>query len=294
MIAILNNFDFAIIGGDKRLFYLAKYLHKQNFKVIGLNLANSKDEKINFLTTNSLKEAILTAKHIVGPIPFSRNDDLINCNFNFANLKINDFIKYLNKKNIVFAGNLSKKVLNCIKTKTELVYDYFKNENFAVFNAMLTAESAIAEIILKNSFNLNSSDCLILGFGRCGKLLALKLKNFCNTVTVCSKNQVDLTWAKAMGFQIIKLKNLKNNIKKFNLIVNTIPVNLLTGEILNKLKKNVFVYDITPNGIDLNEFKNASIKAEISLQIPGKFKFKAAATCLADIIIKILKKNKKI
>lgn len=279
--------DFAVVGGDRRLFYLAKYLHKKNFKVVGFNLSILKNDKFNFKILNSLEQVISSSKNIVGPIPFSRDENLINCDCS-SNIPIKSFLNCLSKKNSVLAGNLSKNILNNLEKQVNFVYDYFKNENFAVFNAMLTVEAAIAQIILNNANSLQFCNCLILGFGRCGKLLALKLKQFCKNIIVCTRNKLELSWAAALGLQILNLDFLESRLNEFNLIVNTIPVNVFKGKLLNKLKCDVFVFDITANGIDESEFEKASIKFAVSLQIPGKFKYKASAKYLADLLIDVL------
>ena len=33
-------YDFAVVGGDRRLFYLANFLEEKNFKVVGFGLVN--------------------------------------------------------------------------------------------------------------------------------------------------------------------------------------------------------------------------------------------------------------
>ena len=39
------SYDFAVVGGDRRFFYLAQFLKNKKFKVIGFNLFNFENEK---------------------------------------------------------------------------------------------------------------------------------------------------------------------------------------------------------------------------------------------------------
>ena len=60
-----------------------------------------------------------------------------------------------------------------------------KDESIAVFNAVATAEGAILEAMLHKQTNIHHSRTLVLGYGRCGKVLSEKLKGLSAHVTVC-------------------------------------------------------------------------------------------------------------
>ncbi len=290
-------YDFAVIGGDERLFYLANLLNKKKYSVIGHNVFKCKTENISFKKTNSFEKAILSAKNLIFPIPFSRDNIFINSKHSKKKLEIETLFKNLNKKienQLIFGGSFTNEIKTKFNNLNVKFFDYMQNENFVVLNASLTAEAAIAQAILKKPIDLNSSKCLILGFGRCGKLLAIKLKNLCNQITIAARSERDTAWAKALGFNFINLKKLGKNLNEFNIVFNTIPFKILTNNLLSKLNKSAFVFDITPNGIDLDEFKKLKIQAEVSLQIPGKFKFKAAAENLEKLILNVLNEQKKI
>ena len=169
-----------------------------------------------------------------------------------------------------------------------------QNNSFSIYNSIATAEAAIAEAILNNSINMHSSNCLVLGFGKCGKLIAHKLKNLCKTVTICARNENDRAFANAYGYESFNLNKLKTNINNFQYIFNTIPAMILNKEVVGNISKNSFILDITPVGTDINACKGKSINAKISLAIPGKFKAKSSAEALTNITLKILKKTKKI
>lgn len=288
MIFILLN-DFAVVGGDRRFFCLAKLLCSRNFNVVGFALDIPKDEDFSFKMVNSLKKAIKTSKNLIFPIPFSRDGVLINSSIKNSDLKIRTFLKCLKKNNVVFAGNFDSSVSNEIKKRAGFVFDYLQDKEFAILNACLTAEAAIAQAVLKSPFSLHFSSCLVLGFGRCGKTIALKLKGLCKNVVVAVSGEVNRAWAVAMGFDVLSLNDLETHLSKFNFVFNTIPARILSGSLLKNFNSKVFVLDITQDGIDLNEFKKNLINAETSLQIPGKFKFEEAAKILADLTIKVLK-----
>lgn len=289
-------YDFAVVGGDRRLFYLANFLEEKNFKVVGFGLVNLKNEAYKFSVASSLNEALLNSKNWVLPLPVSRDGVFLNFSNEKAGsrVELSELLKLAKKSTGIFGGGFSSNFFSALNCRTNFIYDFLKNESFAVFNAGLTAQAAVAQAVLKSAVDCGSRCCLVLGFGRCGKLLALKLKSFCSRVVVCMRNETEMAWARALGLEVLKLSNFENglNLKQFNFIFNTIPKKLLTGPLLEKLNQEVFIFDITPNGLDQTELKEKSINFLISLQIPGLFKFKSAAKHLANLIVKVLKAQK--
>jgi dipicolinate synthase subunit A len=51
-----------------------------------------------------------------------------------------------------------------------------KDEKIVILNAIATAEGTIMEAIRSSDQNLHGSNCIELGYGRCAKVLAQKLK----------------------------------------------------------------------------------------------------------------------
>ena len=87
-------------------------------------------------------------------------------------------------------------------------YDFMKEESIAVFNAIATAEGAILEALLHKQTNIHQSKTLVLGYGRCGKVLCGKLKGLSAHVTVCANNSLELALAEAFGLDVLPLKKV--------------------------------------------------------------------------------------
>lgn len=285
-------FDFSIIGGDDRLSYMAKNLSDMNFSVITYKTT----PKINYQKikqATSIKDAVITSKNIICPIPLTRDGKSITNKLKNCNLPMLELQNNLNSNQNFFAGCIPKEFVKFTNEKNIFIYDYMKNNSFSIYNSIATAEAAIAEAILNNQINMHSSNCLVLGFGKCGKLIAHKLKNLCKTVTICARNENDRTFANAYGYEFFNLNKLKTNINNFEYIFNTIPAMILNKEVVDNISKNSFILDITPVGTDITACKEKSINAKISLAIPGKFKSKSSAEVLTNITLKALKKTKK-
>ena len=283
---VILKFDFFIAGEDKRLAYMANFLAYRNFKVLAYNL-DCKILNRKIKRTNSMKCALKNSKNIIFPIPFTKNSIHLNCKN--KKIFIDEILKNLTSENRVFGGKIPKKFLEICKEKNIFVYDYLINKKFVVFNSILTAEAAVASAILKNPKDMHFSNCLVLGFGNCGKLICNKLKNLCFNVFVCVEDELEKAWAKAYGFLTFKLDLLAFKIEKFNYIFNTIPKDVFCKDVLANLNENALILDIAKPLAKGKECLNFNYISGI----PGKFKAKSSAEVLVDLTLKKINKIKK-
>ena len=255
------------MGGDLRNFFLAKLLSKEKHevKVYGF-------EKIeNFRECETYENMLSSSEIVVLPIPFTKDKKTINMPLSNRNIRIQELAYHLENKTI-FVGNMPEDIQEILKEKQNEVIDFMKKEEFAVLNAIPTAEATI-EIILKNTNKiLQGSHCLILGFGRIGKVLAHKLQGLSVDVTCMVTNEIEKAWAIAYGYQtttIEKLQNYYTKIKQYDIIINTIP-KIIFKEELKEIKKETLVIDLAskPYGIDRKIVEEENINFIEALGLP--------------------------
>ena len=261
--------NFCIIGGDLRSFFLAKILSKEKYEVKLYGF----DKLENFKECEKYDEMIRTSNNIVLPIPFSKDNQYVNMPFSDKNIAIREIFYYLENKTI-FVGNIHQELKEELHRKHNQVVDFMKKEEFAILNAIPTAEATI-DIILKNTKKiLQNSNCLIMGFGRIGKVLAYKLRGLCVKVTCMITNEVEKAWAVAYGYETIKIENLQKNctkLKQYDIIINTIPKTILKEE-LKEIKKETLVIDLAskPYGIDRKIAEQENLNFIEALGLPRK------------------------
>jgi len=190
----------------------------------------------------------------------------------------------------LLCGKVDESIENSVKKYSIDVIDYFADETLTILNCIPTAEGAINIAIENTASTIFGSNCLVLGFGRVGKILAKTLSSLgANTFVEARKNS-DLAWIKAFGYEGIKLDELKNSINKFDIIFNTIPHKILNEDILSNLKKDCLIVDLAsyPYGADINFCRDNKIKYIIASSLPGKvaphFAGKLIANTINDII----------
>lgn len=261
--------NFCMIGGDLRSFFLAKILsrEKHEVKLYGF------DKLENFKECEKYDEMIRTSKNIILPIPFSKDNQYVNMPFSNKDIAIREIFYYLENKTI-FVGNIHQELKEELHRKHNQVIDFMEKEEFSILNAIPTAEATI-EIILKNTKKiLQNSNCLIMGFGRIGKVLAYKLKGFSAKVTCMITNEVEKAWGVAYGYETTKIENLQKNctkLKQYDIIINTIP-KVIFREELKEIKKETLVIDLAskPYGIDRKIAEQEKLNFIEALGLPRK------------------------
>lgn len=275
--------NFCIIGGDLRNFFLAKILSKEKYEVKLYGF----DKLSHMKEYESYGPMLDSSSNIILPMPFSKDNVYVNMPFSNKNITIKELVYYLQNKTI-FVGNMQEELAKELHKKNNQVIDFMKKEEFAILNALPTAEATI-EIILKNTNKiLQNTHCLIMGFGRIGKVLAYKLKGVSANVTCMVTNEEEKAWATVYGYETTKIKNLKNTCTKFkqyDIIINTIPKQIFEEE-LKEIKKETLVIDLAskPYGINRKIVEQEDLNFIEALGLPGKSAPVTSAKYMKDMI----------
>ena len=261
--------NYCIIGGDSRNFFLAKLLSKEKneVKIYGF-------EKLeNIKRSTDLNQMIANSDIIVLPLPFTRDSITVNMQFSNQVIRIEELVQYLKNKTII-VGNINEEIEKKLLDKNNKVIDIMKKEEFAILNGIPTAEATI-EIILENTKKvIQGMNCLVMGFGRIGKILAHKLQGLSINVTCMITNEVEKAWAIVYGYDTVKIDDIKNNgskFKQYDIIINTIP-KIIFKEELRDIKKETLIIDLAgkPYGIDRKIVEEEKINFIEALGLPRK------------------------
>lgn len=282
----MNN-SFSVIGGDARNVELAKMLANDGHEVYVYGLEKStlgEQDVKNIEICNTLEEALYNGNIVIGPIPFSRDGEILNAPLSNNVIEIEDFASWLDNK-ALFAGSISDDFYNIVKNVKVVVTDLMKIEELAVLNIIATAEGAISQIIENTDFNLQSSNVLIVGFGRIGKILSNKLRLLGANVTCSARKLTDLAWIEAYGYKAMDTFNLEN-LEEYNIIINTVPHLIFEKDQLEKINKSCLLLELAsrPGGFDLETIENLGLNYVPALGLPGKVAAKSSAGFIKDCI----------
>ena len=283
---------FAIIGGDLRTIKLAVMLAKEQNQVYvyGLEKAEELKNIKNITQCESIKKTIQEVEIVIGPIPFSSNGKTINMPFSDKEISIREMMHVINAK-VLIAGGIAPEVYDMANDEYIEIIDIMKREELAVLNTIATAEGTIQVAIENTNKIIHGSEILILGFGRIGKVLARKLAGLSAKVTCAARKDEDLAWIQAYGHKATNINSLGENLKLYDIIINTVPHIILNEERLKYIKKDCLLIDLAsnPGGIDKKAVKDNKLKFVWALSLPGKVAPITTAEFIKDTIYNIIK-----
>jgi len=226
--------------------------------------------------------------YIIAPIPFSRDDEKINGEI----LTVKEILALPNVKDkIIFSGAISNNIKTRLKQNNVKYYDLMELDEVAILNSIPTAEGAIVTAMEITDFTLCSSNVLVMGFGRIGKILSKMLHGIGANVYVEARKEKDLAEIRAMGYIPVNLIDLDKYLEKFNIIFNTIPAIILDKDKLNIICKDCSIIDLasSPGGVDFEFAKEIGLNVVWALALPGKVAPLSSAIYIKEAIDKIIK-----
>lgn len=280
----MRKISVAIVGGDLRFVRLAQLLFEQGFLTFVYAISHP-DIPTGVKVAKSLED-ISTCDYIIGPIPFSRDGKNLYTPLSNLSVSIELFIDYMNSSYLCLAA-LKPDVIYMLNKHGLKYIDLMEMDEIATLNAIPTAEGAIQYAMQNSEITLTDSKCIVLGFGRCGKVLAHKLKGIGADVFVEARSTKDLTFIEAYDYTPVPLGELKQHLWKFDFIFNTIPVQILDFTHIDAMNKNALYIELAsvPGGIDIDYANEKGVYYLPAPGLPGK----VAPTTAAKILYHGLK-----
>lgn len=282
--------NICVIGGDSRILELIKILEKEGNELNLYGLEQCEELKA-YNHFNDIASVLENSELVITSIPLSKNGKSINSIYTTKEILVVDLFNNVKNKKII-TGNLTEEIKSCIKEESNNeIIDILKYEDLTVLNAIPTAEGAIQIAMEKSKITLHGSKCLILGFGRIGKILAKMLIGIGADVYCEARKHSDIAWIKSYGYNAIDLTELDTYLNDFDFIFNTIPHLILDKDKLSLINKECVLIDLAskPGGIDFDEAKNLELQTEWALALPGKVAPRTSANYIYQIIKSIIK-----
>lgn len=239
-----------LYGNDKRQLALGKLFEQNNIPVTYCN----RQDEIPDLTVCQVSPAGFA---ILLPVPCS--DSLYQ-----------QVLETVQRGTIVLGGNVSEEFIHQCSIQGAKVYDYLKSPSVVIHNTIATAEGAICEAIKHSPWNLHGSACLVMGYGRCGSVLADRLKGLGCRITVSARNLIKIAQAETCGYAILKPET---ELGQFRFLFNTIPAPIVDANMLSALSREITIIDIasSPGGCDFKYCEEHDIPAYLCPGLPAKY-----------------------
>lgn len=279
----MNLNTIALLGGDKRQLFCAKALYDKGFNVLlaGFDLL----ESYGNLKLCDLDTALEKADAFILPLTGVKAD-VIPCYFSDKEIKLNKKLKAKLSEKPVFMGCAAS-------LKGVEAFDLLRREDFAVKNAVPTAEGALCVAIKSFEKTISGSRILVIGFGRIGKVLAYKLKSLNADVTVATRSSEKGAYANALGCGALRTGEIKS-LSGFDIVFNTADALVVNKNILENSESDVLIIDLAgfPGGIDFDRACALGFTAFTASALPGQYSPMSAGEIIADTVLTIIGEEK--
>ncbi len=278
---------FGIIGGDKRQLFLAQSLLADGFNVILAGFGRLREQ--GFANLSGTEAAVLYSDAVILPLPSVRADKSVNAPLSERSIFFSDGELEVLREKPVFAAMRDRLIRAYPKLEDGEVFDYAARDDFAILNAVPTAEGAVETAMREYEGTVFGSRSLVVGFGRIGKLLAKLLSALGSEVTVCARKPSDFAYIEALGYRVKNTSSL-SLIHGYDLVFNTVPAMIFDETLLQNTDKSTLVIDLAslPGGVDFESARRLGIDARRALSLPGKCAPKSAGEIIKKTVFSII------
>ena len=254
-----------IIGGDRRMLSARRELEKNGFYVDTLGLIEGDRGNISDADT------------VLLPAPATRDGININCPITKARIPL-ETLKKANPNTKIFGGG---------KHEISNYTNYLALDEYALQNAVLTAEGALSYAIEHTDFSLWKSNVLVIGYGRVGKIITDRLNGFKPKLTVSARNPRDFAMLDALGFSHINTEAIESVSQRFDIVFNTVDIKF-SERTAESLSGALFIDLSSYGGLPENAGERHNITYVKLPGIPGKTAPDTAGKIIAETVIKSL------
>lgn len=280
----------AVIGGDVRQAYLAELLCADGHEVRVFALERHFVSGCTPIT--DLRAGLSDIRAVILPMPVQHGEALLNAPLSNAPHSLSSILDAVPAGTLTLAGAVPFSMhARSVQNELRLI-DYLSRDELAIRNAVPTCEGALQIAMEQTAFTLQGSNCLVIGNGRIGKLLAEKLRALAANVTVSARSARDFALIDAAGMSAIHTRNL-TNLDSFDLIFNTVPAAILGSAEFSSIKKACIIIDLAslPGGIVPDTKIPPHCKVIPALSLPGRVAPLSAARAIHQTILTILQEE---
>lgn len=259
--------NFLVIGRDEKMYSCRNRFRQLSYESECTDAA-------------SIKNMIADYSDIVLPLP-----TLANGCISGTGLSLDEFISLLNGEQTIFCGNISPSVFPCE------AYSYYTDEEFLIKNSRLTAQGTLRIILENVRTDIFTMSAAVIGYGRCGKAICKSLSNNGCDVTSYSRRRASAAQAENDGIKTGKFNHLNNELHQFDIIVNTVPFNLINTDTLEQLTQSNLYIEVAsrPYGFNIAGADKFNFKYVLAESLPGKFTPVNAGINIADTVVSIIR-----
>lgn len=277
--------NIALLGGDKRELEVARVLlGRYHLRCFGLPRdALPKNKRL--LPAQTLDEALSGADAVLLPMAGVREDGSLYAPL-WQDIKVErEDLELLKAGTPVLVGVASNYLRGLCAELSLPLYEVAEHDLVAIPNAVPTAEGALALLLQETDITINGMRTVVLGFGRVGEAVSLRLRALGAEVTAFNRGKRRLARARAQGFNAPDWSGLAAALAECDAVINTVPAPVLGSDELALLKSSALVIDLASGagGTDFAAAAGLGVRALHALSLPGKIAPVSAGRILGQV-----------
>lgn len=263
--------SFLLAGGDTRSYWAARHLMDRGAEVSTSGVPGMPDT----VFSNSIEYFVL-------PFPSFRGALLRGA----SAIPVEELLCRVKEGSQVFGGQFGPWREEFEKRGAQ-VCELYGSEPLTTANAVSTAEGAIALAMDHSPITLHGARCLVVGYGRVGKVLAQKLHALSAKVTVSLRKASDRALAEAFGLLTDESGVYLHGLSQFDFVFNTVAAQVFSPVQLAQFSKDCLLIELAslPGGMDKACCQELGLCCLEASGLPGKCAPKTAGILYANSIL---------
>lgn len=242
----------------------------------------------------SVEDALDGAEAVLLPLPVTVDGEHLTMPFSGRLIELDEVCRLIKQSGASYAAGGRLGGFTDIAARYDIeVFDYYDREDFAVANAVPTAEGAICIAMRELPVTIDGMRAVVVGYGRIGKLLSAKLKALGADVTTTSRRAEDLAWTRAAGIRAAETSGLSELLHEIHpdVVFNTVPRIVLGEKELSECR-GALIVDLAskPGGVDIFAAGKLGMRVIWALSLPGRTSPVSAGRIIADIFSDYIEK----
>ena len=272
---------FGIIGGDRRQAELARMLAQDGHFVTTYGLDSGEN-----MLKRRLEQA-LSADVVILPLPLCAKPGMITCAA--EEIPVEALLEQLQPTQLILGGRVKAEEQRMAQARGLQLRDYFLREELTVANAAATAEAALQVAMEHLDRTLLGTNCLVLGFGRIGKLLSFRLHGLGAQVTAAARKASDRAWIRAYGWNALDTAALTGELEPFPVVFNTVPSLLLDEPLLKELPGGCLYVELASvPGAEICAAQQLGVRCIRAAGLPGQLVPATAAEAIREAVYQMI------
>ncbi len=281
----------AVIGGDERQVYLASLALADGHAVRTFALDRANIE--GAVVCPDAAACVEDADAVLLPVPVMQGENMLRAPLARTETDVMQVLDAIPAGVPAFGGAVPFRLhARAVQCGVRLI-DYLTREELAIRNAVPTCEGALQLAMEQTDHTIQGARTLVVGAGRIGFQLAVRLHALGAQVTVAARSLRDRARIEAAGLAAVDTAQLVQTVRGMEIIFNTVPAPLLTSEVLRALTPSCIVIDLAslPGGIAPDAVPLAGCRVLHALSLPGKVAPRSAAAAIYATVTAILREE---